>query len=81
MRRRWFLATAEACREMPVEAASETIATSFLPCRAQQGRECRLEDQKHVFLCASRQAFPVAAAKTNNHQGAELPSRPTNAHP
>ena len=37
MRRRWFLATAEACREMPVEAASETIATSFLPCRTGGG--------------------------------------------
>ena len=31
-RRRWFLATADACSEMPVLAASLTIATSFLPC-------------------------------------------------
>ena len=29
--RRWFGTSAEACREIPVEAASETMATSFLP--------------------------------------------------
>ena len=31
VRRRWFFAPREACREMPVLAASEMIATSFEP--------------------------------------------------
>ena len=30
-RRRWLATAAEACSEMPVLAASETIATSFSP--------------------------------------------------
>ena len=31
MRRRWLAASADACRLMPVLAASDTIATSFSP--------------------------------------------------
>lgn len=30
-RLRWLATSAEACRDMPVDAASETMATSFLP--------------------------------------------------
>ena len=31
MRRRWLAASADACRLMPVLAASDTMATSFCP--------------------------------------------------
>ena len=34
---RWFLQTPEACSEMPVEAASDTMATSLRPCLGGRG--------------------------------------------
>ena len=37
-RRRWLATAAEACRLMPVEAASETMATSLRPCSLEGGQ-------------------------------------------
>lgn len=37
-RRRRFFTAAEACREMPVEAASDTMATSLEPCAGEGAR-------------------------------------------